>query len=94
MSKEPDAPKTDLNNELITVLKGLQSELQIYKIKQFSGIYEKLEPQLTDKKALTDNPKFNEFITKFTNDPKVLNNADSQAIANKLMIAFLYINTD
>ena len=43
---------------------------------------------------LTDNPQFNEFIKKFTTDAKNMNLEDAEKISKKLMMAFLYINSD
>jgi len=90
--KEKEKEKQDLKNELIIVLKELQSEIQICKAKEICEFSKKMEGQLKGT-SLTDNPKFNEFIKKFSNDPKNLNNEDAEKISNKLMMAFLYINT-
>ena len=89
---EKETKTNELQNELIEVLKDLQSKLKSYEGQNLEKFSNDMDGKLTDN--LTDNPKFNEFIKKFTNDPKNLNSADAEKISKKLMMAFLYINSD
>ena len=91
---EPEKPdNTAIQNELIELLKDLQAKLKASEVKSVCEFTKSMESTLQDPdKIKTDNPKFNEFIKKFTNDS--LSNEDLQKISKKLMMAFLYINTD
>jgi len=91
---EPEKPdNTATQNELIELLKDLQAKLKASEAKSLCEFYESMKSTIdTPEKIKTDNPKFNEFIKKFTNDS--LASEDSQKISKKLMMAFLYINTD
>ncbi len=94
-AKEPQSQsKEDLKNELIDVLKNIQSKLVSYEVNKFAQFQESMKAQLENPNLKTDNPKFNEFITKFTNDNNSMKNDQVQIISKKLKMAFLYINTD
>jgi hypothetical protein len=92
-SKEPQS-KEELKNELIDVLKNIQSKLVSYEVNKFAEFQESMKAQIENPNLKTDNPKFNEFITKFTNDNNSMKNDQIQIISKKLKMAFLYINTD
>jgi len=89
---EKEVKPNPLQNELIGVLKELQSKLKTYEGQTLEKFSKDMEPKLNG--HLTDNPKFNEFIKKFTTDAKNMNSEDAQKISKKLMIAFLYINSE
>ena len=89
--KKPD--NTATQNELVELLTTLQSKLKASEVKSVCEFTKSMESTIANHdKIKTDNPKFNEFIKKFTNDS--LASVDSQKISKKLMMAFLYINTD
>jgi len=92
MSTEQKNEKQDLQNELISVLKDLQSKLKTYEGESLEKFSKDMDTKLDG--HLTDNPQFNEFIRKFTTDPKNMNSEDAEKISKKLMMAFLYINSD
>ena len=90
-SKNPD--NTATQNELIELLTKLQSKLKHSEVNTLCEFTKSMESTIANPdKIKTDNPKFNEFIKKFTNDS--LASVDSEKISKKLMMAFLYINTD
>ena len=95
MTDSAKKSQESLDAELIDILKNIQSKLLHKEANHFNNFIGEMNEKVENIGTLkTDNPKFNEFITKFSQDSKNAQNEDMQKIANKLMIAYLYINTD
>lgn len=92
-TEKPQESGAELNNQFILVLKDLQLKLQEYEGNKLCAFVESMKGQIEKpEKMQTDNPKFNEFIKKFTDGNMA--HADVQYISKKLMMAYLYINTE
>jgi hypothetical protein len=98
MSESDKKSQENLDEALIDILKNIQSKLLHKEVSHFNDFIGEMNQKVENIEHIgtlkTDNPKFNEFITKFSQDSKNAQSEDMQKIANKLMIAYLYINTE
>ena len=92
---EKIATTQDIDKSFMEILEKIQHGLMENEANRFNAFNEDMKKTIQNMdKIKTDNPKFNEFISKFSQDKKNMTNGEIQKIAKKLMIAFLYINTE
>jgi hypothetical protein len=92
---EKIATTQDIDKSFMEILEKIQHGLMENEANRFNTFNEDMKKTIQNMdKIKTDNPKFNEFISKFSQDKKNMTNGEIQKIAKKLMIAFLYINTE